>query len=139
MDINFNEIKDDVGLLPAGDYACKVAIVRESQSPAGHVRWGCLFEVIEGEHQGRNLCWDSLHFSEKGLSRVRFAMEAMGLAANPDGNLTVEPTDLEGKTVMVTVAVLEGKTGVASLKVPYAGYASLKPDASEIDSEPPPL
>ena len=54
MKINLSTIEniEDMRSVPPGDYRCKVAEVRESQSPAGHTRWGIRWEVIKGEFQG---------------------------------------------------------------------------------------
>ena len=55
MKINLPTIKniEDIRSVPPGDYRCKVAEVRESESPADHTRWGIRWEVIKGEFQRR--------------------------------------------------------------------------------------
>ena len=90
MQIDFSEVPEveDLCSVPAGEYTCTVSEVRESISPAGHARWGLRWEVVEGEWSGRTACWDSLHFSERGLARARFVLRVLGFAA--DGKLDLE-------------------------------------------------
>jgi|TARA_B110000116_G_scaffold150615_1_gene130279 hypothetical protein len=130
MKINLSTIEniEDMRSVPPGDYRCKVAEVRESQSPAGHTRWGIRWEVIKGEFQGRTACWDSLHWSERGLPRVKFVLQALGVAA--DGELQISPDELTDVEVIVEVRPEEREdpiTGVRRLqnRVPFTGYAAV--------------
>ncbi|MFT7517222.1 MAG: hypothetical protein ACI84O_001012 [Myxococcota bacterium] len=114
--------------VPPGDYRCKVAEIRESQSPAGHTRWGIRWEVTAGEFQGRTACWDSLHWSERGLPRVKFVLQALGLAA--DGEMQISPDELNDIEAIVEVRPEEREdpiTGVRRLqnRVPFTGYAAI--------------
>jgi uncharacterized protein DUF669 len=128
MQIDFSEIADieDLRAVPAGEYICQITEVRESQSPAGHTRWGMRWEVMTGEWQGRTACWDSLHWSERGLPRVKFVLQILGLES--DGQIDVCPSALQGLRALVTVVPEEREdpvTGVRRLsnRVPYSGYA----------------
>ncbi len=64
MKIDLSQIDDfeDFRAIPPGEYHCRAVEVRESDSPAGHIRWGIRWEVVSGEFQGRTACWDSLHW-----------------------------------------------------------------------------
>ncbi len=129
MQIDFTEIADvdDLRAIPPGEYLCQVNEVRESQSPAGHIRWGLRWEVLQGEWQGRTACWDSLHWSERGLPRVKFVLRTLGCLG--DGKSDLQPKALEGRRALVTVVHEERDdpvTGVRRLsnRVPFAGYAA---------------
>jgi len=130
MQIDFSEITDveDLRAVPEGEYICQVAEVRESQSPAGHIRWGLRWEVIQGEWQGRTACWDSLHWSERGLPRVKFVLKTLGQLG--DGKADIQPTELQGCKALVTVTHQERDdptSGIRRLtnRVPFAGYAAV--------------
>ncbi len=131
MKINLSTIEniEDMRSVPPGDYHCKVAEVRESLSPAGHTRWGIRWEVTKGEFQGRTACWDSLHWSERGLPRVKFVLQVLGIAA--DGELQISPDELSDIEAIVEVRPEEREdpiTGVRRLqnRVPFTGYAAVE-------------
>ena len=127
MNVDFTNVADieDLRAVPEGEYRCRVAETRESESPAGHTRWGLRWEILDGEWQGRTACWDSLHWSERGLSRVKFVLEAIGIPTG--GEMELKAVQLEGKTAIVQIAPEEREdtvTGVrrVSNRVPFAGY-----------------
>ncbi len=131
MKIDFNEIGDiqDLRSIPAGVYPCYVAEVRESQSPSGHTRWGLRWEVGAGDYLGRTACWDSLHWSERGLPRVKFVLTVLGFPS--DGRLEVRPEELQGRRALVTVESEEREDPSTCIRrisnrVPFAGYSLLK-------------
>ncbi len=128
MKIDLSQIDDieDLRAVPAGEYHCKAVEARESDSPAGHVRWGIRWEVANGDFQGRTACWDSLHWSERGLPRVKFVLQMMGL--KPDKEHELQPDDVVGREALVEVVHEEREdpvTGIRRLtnRVPFAGYA----------------
>lgn len=136
MQIDFTEIADvdDLRAIPPGEYLCQVAEVRESQSPAGHIRWGLRWEVMQGEWQGRTACWDSLHWSERGLPRVKFVLKTLGCLG--DGRADLQPKELEAKCALVTVIHEERDDPVSGIrrisnKVPFAGYAAAPMSAAK--------
>lgn len=127
MNIDFSEVSDieDLRAVPPGEYLCRVAEVRESDSPAGHRRWGLRWEVVQGDFVGRTACWDSLHWSERGLPRAKYVLQVLGLDAA--GRVEVRPADLEGREAWVVCAAEEREdpvTGIRRLmnRVPFAGY-----------------
>lgn len=128
MKIDLSQIEDieDIRSVPAGEYHCRAAEVRESESPAGHTRWGLRWEITQGDFQGRTACWDSLHWSERGLPRVKYVLQVLGLPTA--GELDLKPAELEGLEAMVQVQPEEREdpvTGIRRLqnRVPFAGYA----------------
>jgi hypothetical protein len=136
MQIDFTEIADvdDLRAVPPGEYLCQVQEVRESQSPAGHVRWGMRWEVVHGEWQGRTACWDSLHWSERGLPRVKFVLKTLGCLA--EANKDLQPDELQGRRALVTVIHEERDDPVSGLRrlsnrVPFAGYAAAPASAAK--------
>ena len=127
VEVDFSQVEDieDLRAVPPGEYECRVAEVRESQSPGGHTRWGLRWEVASGEWQGRTACWDSLHWSDRGLPRAKYVLQVLGFEV--DGPLAVEARELEGRAALVACAPEERDdpvTGIRRLsnRVPYAGY-----------------
>lgn len=127
MRVDFSEVEniEDLRSVPAGEYLCRVVEVRESDSPAGHKRWGLRWEVVEGDFVGRTACWDSLHWSDRGLARAKYVLQVLGL--DTGGELQVEPSDLEDLLAWVSCASEEREdpvTGIRRLtnRVPFAGY-----------------
>jgi len=130
MKINFTEVTDieDLRAIPPGEYPCQVAEVRESRSPAGHMRWGIRWEVLTGDWEGRTACWDSLHWSDRSLPRAKYVLQTLGVPA--EGVTDLEASALVGLKALVTITPEEREdpvTGVRRLtnRVPFAGYASL--------------
>ena len=110
-----------------------MAEVREGLARDGSVRWSLRLEVAEGEYAGRTAGWDGLTWSERGILRVRRALDALGL--DTSGVLEVEPGDLVGLRVVAVFMHEEREdplTGrrVMRMRVPYSGYARVEdPDA----------
>lgn len=130
MNVDFSGVEniEDLRAVPAGEYHCRLAEVRESESPAGHRRWGLRWEVVQGDYIGRTACWDSLHWSERGLARAKYVLQVLGF--DTAGAVEVEPTDLEKREALVICASEEREdpvTGIRRLmnRVPFAGYKSL--------------
>jgi hypothetical protein len=128
MKIDLSQIEEieEFRSVPTGEYHCKAVEVRESDSPAGHVRWGIRWEIAHGEYQGRTACWDSLHWSERGLPRVKFVLQMLGLKA--EGPLDLQTDDLVGREALVEVVPEEREDPVSGIRrlqnrVPFAGYA----------------
>jgi hypothetical protein len=128
MKIDLSQIEDieDIRSVPTGEYHCKAAEVRESESPAGNTRWGIRWEIQNGDFQGRTACWDSLLWSERGLPRVKFVLQMLGL--NTDGELDLKVEELENLEAMVQVQPEEREDPVTGIRrvqnrVPFAGYA----------------
>jgi hypothetical protein len=114
----------DFVTIPPGDYLCRVAEVREGTTRGGDERWSFRLVVAEGSHVGKQAAWDSLVFSNRGRARARTVFAAFGLPSS--GKVQVSPTDLEGRTVIVSVrpAEYQSPTGetVRRNEVPYDGY-----------------
>ena len=132
MTIDFSSVGniEDFRSVPEGDYPCRISEIRESKSPAGHSRWGIRWEVCHGEWQGRTACWDSLHWSERGLPRAKFLLGLLGFEIQ--GPLEIDARQLEGKQALVTVVSEEREdpvTGIRRLRnrVPYSGYGTFVP------------
>lgn len=128
IDLTNVENIEDLRSVPAGEYPCRVVEVRETRSPAGHVRWGLRWEVDHGEWQGRTACWDSLHWSERGMPRAKYVLQVLGFPVQ--GKLEIEPQQLVGLKALVLVQPEEREdaaTGIRRLvnRVPFAGYAPI--------------
>ena len=128
MKIDLSQIEDfeEYRAVPPGEYHCRAGEVRESDSPAGHTRWGIRWEILSGEYQGRTACWDSLHWSERGLPRVKFALQMMGLRS--DGEMDLKTDDIVGHSALVEIIHEEREDPTSGIRrvmnrVSYAGYA----------------
>jgi hypothetical protein len=134
MEIDFKQVEDleDLRAVPDGEYTCRIAEIRESRSPAGHIRWGLRWEVALGDWQGRTACWDSLHWSERGLPRLKYVLRILGFDVS--GELSVQATDLENRRALVSCTSEEREDPVSGIRrllnrVPFAGYRPLPADA----------
>lgn len=128
IDLSRVENVEDLRSVPAGEYPCRIAEVRETRSAAGHLRWGLRWEVDQGEWQGRTACWDSLHFSERGLPRAKFVLQVLGFPVG--GTLDLEPQALVDRRALVQVQPEEREDAVTGIRrlmnrVPFTGYAAL--------------
>lgn len=127
IDLSNIENVEDLRSVPPGEYPCRVVEVRETRSPSGHLRWGLRWEVDHGEWQGRTACWDSLHWSERGMPRAKFVLQVLGFPVG--GTLDLEPQELVGRRALVMVQPEEREdpvTGIRRLtnRVPFTGYAA---------------
>jgi len=127
MELDFSRIDDidDLRAVPEGEYLCRVAEVRVSRSPSGHTRWGLRWEVAEGDFIGRTAAWDSLHWTDRGLPRLKYVLRVLGFDVS--GPAVIEAPDLEGRRAVVLCVPEEREdptTGLRRLlnRVPFAGY-----------------
>ncbi|TAH36785.1 MAG: hypothetical protein EYC70_07280 [Planctomycetota bacterium] len=138
MRLDFTKVDDveDLRAVPEGEYPCRVVEVRVSQSPAGHTRWGIRWEVSQGPFIGRTACWDSLHWTERGLPRAKFVLKVLGFDVSEP--LEVEASDLEGREALVTCSSEEREDAATGLRrllnrVPFTGYRPLHNGAAAAD------
>lgn len=136
MEIDFSQVEDleDLRAVPEGEYPCRVAEVRESRSPAGHLRWGLRWEVCSGEWQGRTAAWDSLHWSERGLPRAKYVLRILGYDVTSP--LDLAASDLEGRRALVLCTSEQRDDPVSSIRrlvnrVPFSGYRPLEAGGKE--------
>jgi hypothetical protein len=135
MQIDFRTITepDNFVTVPEGLYLCRIAEVRSGVSRDGSERWSLRLVVDEGDHTGHTAAWDSLTWSEKGVYRVKRALEAFGFDVS--GETCVEPGDLEGIQVrarLVHTTWEDPETGRRQerMTVPFLGYESAGEQAS---------
>ena len=128
MHCDFSKIDDTHSFVsvPEGTYPCKIAEVRERVARDGSAQWSFRLEVLEGEYAGRTAAWDSITWSEKGLSRVKLVLGALGF--DTSGPLELEAVDLSGRCARVSLSIENHEdpvTGVRTLRprVPFTGYA----------------
>lgn len=124
---DFTEIDDAHSLvtIPPGRYPCEVADTRVSVGRDGNPRWGLHWKVLGGPLAGKTAAWDNLHWSDRGLPRVKHVLGSMGFAV--DGVVEVEPHDLLGRKAIVQVELEAYEDPVSGrrierLAVPYRGY-----------------
>jgi hypothetical protein len=123
--------------VPPGTYLCRIAEVREGTARDGSDRWSFRLEVAQGEYAGRTAAWDALTWSERGVLRVKKALEAFGF--DVQGTLEIAPDDLKGVYVDADCIIEDWedpRTGrrVPRLRVPFLGYraADAPAGASEV-------
>ena len=119
-----NKVQDFVGV-PPGTYLCRVEEVAPGQTRNGDERWGMRLVIAEGEFVGRQAAWDGLVFSERGRTRTRRVLAALGLPAS--GRVSIEPEDLVGRQAFVEITPQEYRDPMSGQKVrrngvPYDGY-----------------
>lgn len=122
---NYEEDIEDYVSIPAGEYVCRIAEVREGLTRDGSPRWGMRLEVAEGDYAGRTAGWDGLNWTERGLRRTKYVLDRLGI--DTSGVVRLEPKNLVGLMIRATFQVEEREdplTGhrLVSLSVPYVGY-----------------
>ena len=134
MRFDFSQIQDVESFVsvPEGTYLCRVAEVRDGLTRDGNVRWSMRLEVAQGEYAGRTAGWDGLHWSERGIVRVKRVLEALGVDVR--GEIELEPRDLLGAVARVEFRAEQWNDPtsgrqVMRLSVPYGGYARADSDA----------
>ncbi len=124
LDFDATEETNDYVTIPAGSYVCRIAEVRQRSTRGGDPLWAIRLVVGEGEYVGRHAAWDNLVFSQRGRTRVRRVLDALGMPAQ--GKVNLEPTDLDGREVLVEIRPAEyrdaGGRVIRRNEVPYDGY-----------------
>lgn len=130
MQVDFSLVEDveSFASVPEGTYVVRVAEVREGVTRDGSPRWSLRLEVAEGEYAGRTAAWDGLHWSERGLRRVKHVLEKMGFDVS--GRVDLQPAELIDVQVAVEIRLEEREdpaTGNRQIRprVPYMGYESV--------------
>jgi hypothetical protein len=130
VDIDFSGVKNtnDFVTVPPGTYVCKVAEAHPGTTRSGDDRWALRLVVAEGEYTGRQVAWDGLVFSRRGMVRVRRVFAAFGLPT--EGKVRVEPDDLCGRAALVEVRPAQyhhadTRELIKTNEVPYDGYRAL--------------
>ena len=127
LDFDNSEQTADFVSIPAGTYLCRIVDVRERLTRNDDALWAISLVVAEGEFTGRDAAWDNLVFSSRGLNRVKTVFGALGLPS--DGKIQIDPPDLVGKEVFVTVRPAEYLSPEGSMirrnEVPYDGYQAV--------------
>jgi len=128
MKWDFTDVSDmeDFASLPQGWYTVKVEEVREGLTRDRDSRWGLRLVVSEGDFAGRIAAWDGLVWSERGSSRAKRLLGALGFEV--DGSLEIEPHELLGRCADVELVVEEWENPVTGRRqrrntVPYDGFA----------------
>jgi hypothetical protein len=127
MRFDFSQIQDVESFvsIPEGRYLCRVAEVRDGVTRDGSVRWSLRLEVAEGEFAGRTAGWDGLHWSDRGIVRVKRVLEVLGFDVR--GEIEIEPEELVGTRARVEFRSEQWSDPasgrqIVRLSVPYAGY-----------------
>ena len=131
MRLDFRSVRDtpSYASVPAGVYECAVKEVRLTRARDGSERWALWLEVASGEMAGRTAAWDSITWSERGLTRVKTVLAALGY--DVDGIVEVEPKDLEGRRARVQVVHEEFENPVTGerierMAVPFLGWGPVE-------------
>lgn len=127
MEIDFSTVEEANSFVavPPGTYLCRIEEVRQRTSQDGSELWALRLIVAEGEHEGRMAAWDNLVWSSRAIGRVKRVLRMLGFAV--EGRLRVEPRELEGRRIRVTVSPesyhdpVTGNTVIRN-RVPFEGY-----------------
>ena len=129
MKLDFSTIEDAESYvsIPEGNYLCRIADVKVSNTRDGSPRWGFRLEVAEGEYTGRTAAWDSLNFSERGMPRVKQVLAVLGFDVT--GTIDLQPSDLidlRARAQLLLEEYEDRLTGKRQrrLCVPWSGYQS---------------
>ncbi len=125
MRVDFRGVQESGGFepLPNGEYLCRV---RGAEEKSTYLQ--IEFEVLDEGFAGRKVV-DRLFPTEKALPRLKMAFSALGVAA--DGLVEIEPRDLIGREVFLTIAPdsYTDRNGVfrRTNKVAFEGYRAVEP------------
>ena len=124
-----NDDRDEFVLVPEGIYEVRIAEARESRGRDGSEHWGLRLEVLDGDWAGKTASWDWLVWSERGISRIKRVLRALGLEV--DGVVSIAPGELIDMRARVQVGVEEREdplTGRRTIRnrIPYDGYAPIE-------------
>ena len=137
LDFDSREETNDFVSVPAGTYLCRIAEVRERLTRAEDALWAIRLEVIEGEFIGRLAAWDNLVFSNRGLTRVKRFLDALGLPS--DGKVQLSPEDLVDKRVFAEVRPAEYRAPDGNTtrrnEIPYNGYRIVQEDTNPAETK----
>lgn len=135
MQIDFSAIQDVQNFVsvPPGTYLCRIAEVRLGATQDGSPRWSLRLEVADGDYAGKTAAWDGLHWTERGMPRVKKVLARLGFDVS--GTLDLQPDDLVGRRVQAQLQPEETEdrlTGdrVTRLRVPYMGYEAVEQDTT---------
>jgi hypothetical protein len=136
VELDFTETDElrDFVTVPEGTYLCRVEMVQPGTTRNGHPRWGLRLVVAEGDFVGRQAAWDGLVFTDRGLPRARQVLSALGIPCT--GRVEIEPSDLVGRTALVSVRPQETEDPMSGQRVrrnevPYDGYRAASGPAPE--------
>lgn len=135
--IDFSDVPDngDYSPLPDGWYECRLENVVPREGKNGEF-YSLEFVVEKGKLAGRKI-FDSMHFTENALGRVKLICARLGMDVT--GRVEISPQKLEGRRVMVQVAGTEEYINKEGLRrerniVPFAGYRELEDSAKPAES-----
>lgn len=124
----------DFPILPEGEYLCEVENVGEGTTKAGDEMWSLRFRVLQSPYLGRCV-FDNLVLSEHPQCKQRAKLIFKRLGFDVSQPLDVQPMDLMGKQVYLTVEEREYK-GKRRNGVPFAGYRAVGEEAKPAEVEP---
>lgn len=145
MDINFGAIPNE-SFLRDGKYFCRITHADYEQGKYEDWGYRLTLTCVAGEHAGKEIK-DRVFASWKGdpthkmCSRLKIAVQALGLLPDPGAQVTLTPQDLMGREVWVTVKQGDpwvGRDGKErqSYQVDFAGYDDGPRPADYIPADP---
>jgi hypothetical protein len=99
----FDKVSGGFEPLPVGEYVCRIDGAEKVNTPAGtsYIAWSA--SVMEGEHTGRKLFWNT-SLQPQALWNVKALLVALGAPMDASGFNT---EDCIGRKVILTVDVEE--------------------------------
>ena len=123
--IDFSEVPDldERSPVPEGPYRVEVYKAKYDTTQGGGDYLKLRLHVTDGEHAGAILN-DQVYFTERALPRLKLILKALRI--DTEGELTIGPELLKGKTCLVDVIVnsyvkTDGSEAKANA-IPFAGY-----------------
>lgn len=117
------------GMPDPGKYLCIIDDVEEKTASTGTPGIGVTFRIRGGDFDDR-LLWDNIWITERALGRAKWCLECAGIKV-PDGRFSIEPRQLIGAKVVLTVRHEEYQAKDGATKVRAAVKAWDKPGAEQ--------
>ena len=124
VDFTGVEATNGTGPVAEGDHRCVIDSAKETKASTGTPGVEVALRIVGGDFDGR-FVWDRIWFTDKAMGIARWKLQAAGLPI-PEGQFMLEPSNLVGRPVIVTVKheEYEGKTHARVKAWESAGGAS---------------
>lgn len=125
--IDFRKVPDanEFNAVPPGEYLAECVTCEEDVTSNQNLQWKLRFSVVGGDHHGQPI-FDSITFTERGLSRVKLVFSRLG-GYDVSGDVDLDQVQLIGKRCYLTMEMKREKieaTGqeVDRIRVGFSGF-----------------
>jgi len=137
---NLGDVEDakEFPLIPAGEYICKVEVIKEKMSGAGNKVWRIQLNITEGDWMGSNI-FDNLTWSAGTLPRIKNFFRAIEYDVEKKEDVEYIPDMAIGKLVRVVAKVEKGEykgKATEQTRVEFARYGRIEDGPMSEGEEP---